>query len=189
MDAFLALDDLQATARHIQLLDRKLETLTNARADSWSQMLAAAARLFRAGQMDRAALIELHASMKHSYGPGFSRVWDEHMPIPSNRVLWFRMDVPNGPMGSFIGTIPIGSANPCPPGGMAVVYVLFDAANEPIYVGSTDAFRDRLRVHRKEKPEARQWTAYPCRDRKHAYDVEDRLLKEHKPRMNKRAAR
>lgn len=189
MDAFLAFDDLQSTAQHIELLDRKLEKLSRARTDAWAQMLTAAARMYRFGQIDEADLIRLYDSMKASHGPGFSRVWDEHMPILAKRVKWCRMDIPNGPVGSWLGEAPLRVGEPAPPRGIAVVYVLFDCGNEPVYVGSTDDFRTRLRVHLSEKPGVCRWAAYPCRDREHAYEVEDRVLKECKPRMNKKASR
>ena len=189
MDAFLTVEELRATAQHIELLDRKLEKLARARADSWSQMLTRAAQMFRASEIDERELIRLYNAMKGSFGSGFSRVWDQHMPIPANRVKWCRRDTPNGPMGSWVGEIPLAATDPAPPYGASVVYVLFDGLNDPVYVGSTEAFRTRLGAHQKEKPDACRWAAYPCRDRDHAYEVEDRLLKQHKPRMNKRAAR
>lgn len=188
MEAFLELEELHATARHIELVSAKLEKLTRAHADSWSQVLTAAARMYNNEQLTEAHLVRFFDDMKANYGPGFTAVWNAHMPIPASRVPWCRRDVPNGPLGSWVGEIPVGEG-PCPPAGVAVVYVLFDGANEPVYVGSTDDFRGRMGQHRKSKPEAVRWTAYRCRDREHAYEVEVQLLRQHMPRMNKRAGR
>jgi predicted GIY-YIG superfamily endonuclease len=68
------------------------------------------------------------------------------------------------------------------------VYVLFDAAGEPCYIGSTQNFRERARVHRTGIAYER-WVAYPCTDREAAYELETRLLKEHKPYRNKKRGR
>lgn len=189
MEAFLDVNELQATARHIELIDAKIEKLSSLRAESWTQLLTAAHRMYRSRRFTEADLLRLFDSMKASYGPGFTAVWNEHMPIQANRMPRWRIDLPNGPGESWLGEIPIGSNSPSPPFGVAVVYVLFDGANEPVYVGSTDAFRARISSHRREKPEARRWTAHRCRDREHAFQVEDRLLREHMPRMNKRRGR
>lgn len=189
MEAFLEHDSLRATAQHIGLLDAKIEKLSRARSDSWAQLLTAAARLYAAGETDEFDLVALYDSMKTSYGAGFSVVWDQHLPVEAGRMQFIRMSAPNGPMGSWAGEVPLGPRDPAPPTGIAVVYVLFDAANDPIYVGSTGKFRQRLSSHRKEKSGIRRWAAYRCRSREHAYELEDQLLKQHKPRMNRKASR
>lgn len=86
-------------------------------------------------------------------------------------------------------SVELGVMEPAPPVGVSVVYVLFDVWNEPAYVGSTQDFRVRLAVHRKEKPGLLTWTAFPCADREAAYVLENRLLKEYKPHLNKKASR
>lgn len=189
MESFLDLPALAATAQHIDLLDNKIEKLMRARTDSWAQLLTAAARMYRAGELGEDELFQLHNRMRESFGPGFSAVWDQNMPITARRIRQASLNSPNGPNGSWQGWLPIGEGRPAPPTGMSVVYVLFDAANVPIYVGSTHSFRTRVKAHRREKPEAHSWTAYRCRDREHAYQLEEQLLAEHKPRLNKKSSR
>jgi predicted GIY-YIG superfamily endonuclease len=191
MDAFLANDAFHATAHHIGLLDSKIDRLTRLRAAAWDQMLSSAARMFKADEIDFFDLVDLYDSMRTGYGPGFSVAWDRNMPVQiQSRLIRMRiMNVPNGPNGTWVGemSLPDGTSTPSP--GVSVVYVLFDEQNDPVYVGSTENLRTRLRFHAWDKPETRRWTAHPCRDREHAYQLEVQLLKQHKPRMNKRAGR
>ncbi|MBL1120211.1 GIY-YIG nuclease family protein [Streptomyces sp. 110] len=72
---------------------------------------------------------------------------------------------------------------------MGVVYALFDARNDPCYLGSTDQFRTRIGKHVKDGKVFTSWQAYPCPDREAAYVLEDRLLKERLPSLNKKASR
>lgn len=71
-----------------------------------------------------------------------------------------------------------------PPTGQAVAYVLYDGL-EPVYIGSTGHFSARLARHRRDKTFDR-WTAYPCADREAAYLLEDQLLAERFPPLNRR---
>lgn len=92
---------------------------------------------------------------------------------------------PNGPGGHYwTGTAPIGPRDPRPPRGKSVVYVLYDAMNEPIYVGSTEKFHTRLTTHIREGKPVVRWMAYPCADREKAYELEQELLDEFKLPLN-----
>ena len=193
METFLSVPPLHATASHIATIQAKLATLTRAKHDAWEQLLVATARLYAAGDLGARDLLTLLDEMRHGYGPGFTRVWDANMPIQSNRLRWVaereEFNSPTGPFRTWEGEFPTHSWKFMPALGVPVVYVLYDSAREPIYVGSTEQFRLRMRVHQRTKPEATFWRAQLCDSREHAYEMEDRLLKEHKPRLNKKAAR
>ncbi len=115
--------------------------------------------------------------------------WDEIVGTPWKRVAQFAKRLPNGPEGSWTGEYPIAAGAPSPLSGAAVVYVLFDEANAPCYVGSTHTFRARLRRHEKDGKRFVRWQAHPCDDRDHAYRLEDRLLRQHMPYLNRKASR
>lgn len=69
-----------------------------------------------------------------------------------------------------------------------VVYVLFDEEGNLCYIGSTGDFPTRIREHMKTKSFTR-WTAYECETREGAYELEDKLIKSHKPYLNSRMGR
>lgn len=193
MKRFTIVPELQATAHHIAAVQAKLDALEAAKGDSWSQILTRAADLYRRGRLTEVDLYGLLSDMRDSFGSGFGKVWDAHIPVSWRRIQTaverLQRITPNGPEGSWHGTFPIGPNDPYPPYGMPVVYVLFDGTNEPVYVGSTEGFRSRMAPHVREKPGLTRWAAYPCRDREHAYEVEDRVLREHLPHLNRKASR
>jgi hypothetical protein len=73
-----------------------------------------------------------------------------------------------------------------PDRGVSVAYVLFDAAGECCYAGSTKFFPDRLTQHARGGKAFAGWVAYPCRDREAAYALERVLLAERQPYLNKK---
>lgn len=198
----LDVDELAATAQHIENLNRKINALNAARVASWNQLLTAMGRVFDDGEIDGEGLYKLLYAMADSYGAGYTRVWDRNAPVLARHVVGqarsrdARTEAearnrPNGPHGTWNGALPLPVAehSPLPIKGIAVVYVLYDAENEPVYHGSTDHLRARLRRHEQEKPEAVQWVASRCDDREHAYQVEVANLRQHLPRLNKKASR
>lgn len=82
-----------------------------------------------------------------------------------------------------------GTSFPRPPKGQSVVYVLYNAALEPIYVGSTQDFPERMKAHRRDGKPVAYWRAVPYSTREEAYAAEDAMLREVKPEMNRKAAR
>lgn len=192
METFEALPDLTATAGHIRNVQATLDRLNAVRDESWAQLLTSTARLYRAGALDLEDLAVLSDEMKENYGAGYSKLWAAVMPIAvpklKGRVRGMVRNRPNGPHGTWVGTFPIGDGA-APVIGTSVVYVLFDDRNEPVYVGSTLTFRVRMAEHRKTKGRLSRWIAYPCRDREHAYEMEVDLLRQHKPRMNRKVGR
>lgn len=201
LEAFRAEPELQATASHIVTLQRKLDRLEVLKRDAWAQLLASVYRQYE-DHLCEDDLMDLLDDMGASFGKGYTLFWDQHMPAhlafrkvqaEANRIRQWkahgRAHAPNAPAGTWAGTIPCGADQPTPRRGTAVVYVLFDATNEPAYVGSTEDFRTRMKTHRREKPGLVRWMAYRCTDREAAYVLEDRLLKEHKPRLNRKRGR
>jgi hypothetical protein len=193
MESFIAFEDLRATAGHIDLVQSKLDKLHAVRGDSWAQILTAVARMYRANEVNTTQLQQFHRDMRHSYGPGFSKIWDKHIPVSSNRLHHVaardrRVDAQRG-MQSWSGTFPFGDQN-VPMDTIAVVYVLFDRSNVPAYVGSSEQFKTRAKAHLRTHPDVfAYWTAYRCDDREAAYVLEVRLLRENLPYLNRKASR
>lgn len=96
---------------------------------------------------------------------------------------------PNGPEGTYVGVAPLPGDDVAPLEGTPVVYVLFDEDNEPCYVGSTQNLRARLNAHLTNGKQFVRWQAYPCASREDAYVLEERLLVERMPRLNRRRGR
>lgn len=196
-----ALEPYEATLFHIELIRNKVNKLLAAQIDAERQLLHRAGRDYVAGRLSNAGLVALYHRYRDTVfpededgqrrftvkRPSVSGLWNEAFPITSDKVAYLGMYVPNGPHGSWEGEYPLGYA-PRPPDGQSVVYVLFDEANVPCYVGSTQRFKGRLQAHERDK-KFRRWVAYPCTDREAAYQLEERLLREHKPYLNKKASR
>ncbi len=117
---------------------------------------------------------EIYLRVKPLASQGFHERWQRTMPVAlgafANRGAHLRKRqqraTANGAGGhSWQGVVPILAADPIPPPGLAVVYVLFDATNKPIYVGSTGNFRTRISAHLRGGKLAARWMAYPCADR------------------------
>lgn len=184
------------TLFHLDLIRRKLEKLLSAQLDAERQVLHRIGRDYVAGLLTEDDLHELHQRYRetvvHLTGPGFSKLWDEAIPVQSFTMVnfWLIQRTRPNEAGSWSGESSLKQRAPRPPDGQSVVYVLFDHKNVPCYVGSTDKFKTRIGCHRrdKSKPFVR-WAAYPCADRDAAYQLEDRLLKEHKPYLNRKASR
>jgi len=195
MEEFLRYPELAATAGHLAVVQRKLDLLNRAKQDAWAQVLTATARLYAAGDLRADDLVRLLDEMRTWYGPGFSKTWDRVFTGPvaaksvrhlAGRERRLRRDEA---IRTWEGTFPL-DGQLVPGAGVPVVYVLFDELNEPVYVGSTECFWTRMSGHHiRREHRIDFWVAYRCNDREHAYEVEERLLAEHKPRLNKRTTR
>lgn len=196
----------EATLLHIEMLIRRIDRIINTQIEAEEQLLHRAGRDYAAGRL---TIEDLHALYRryrdtiwrqlpsgpgYYYRPGFLGLWNHNVPIRAEQIAHrARQSIsnprwqPNGPEGSWAGDYPIGNGSR-PPDGQNVVYVLFDAQNTPCYVGSTKDFKTRLKVHARTKKFVR-WAAYPCADREAAYLLEERLLAEHKPYLNRRITR
>lgn len=182
------------TLLHIELIARKRKKLLDAQIDAERQVLHRIGRDYVAGNLTVVDLVELYRRYRdvvaYDDRPGYSSLWDEAIPEHhsrmSNLVRSADLTIPNAGTG-WAGEWPLGS-NPRPPDGQSVVYVLFDEANVPCYVGSTAHFKTRLQKHRPKK-KFNRWMAYPCDDREGAYLLEEKLLAEHKPYLNQKVWR
>lgn len=177
-----------ATLQHIEKLHARAQTLEALRVDAEEQLLHRVGAAYDAGQISAAELTEIYERYKMLSLVGRAQRWNEAISVTWHRMpnLW-RWE-PNGPAGTWVGPWPIEDTDPTPPPGSFIVYVLFDATNEPIYVGSTGDFRIRLKQHAKKKPFV-NWQAYAVEDRESAYELEVRLLRERLPLLNKRVGR
>jgi predicted GIY-YIG superfamily endonuclease len=180
---------MSSTLQHIQLIQQKEARLAEARRDALAQVLHRIGSDYRTGQLTQAQLYTALMQIRGIEMSGRMAMWDEIVGVPWKRIQHLGKQLPNGPEDSWIGEYPFHPETIAPVSGIAVVYVLFDDTNEPCYVGSTDKFRTRLNNHSRDGKQFVHWQAHPCRDREHAYQVEDRLLKRHKPRLNQKAGR
>lgn len=183
----------QATLQHVGLVARKRMILEEAQLAGEEAFCVAVARAYDTGAIGVNELIEAYTEYR-SYGiSGFARRWDEVVPVTAHAIngLRYRLKAgPNGPFGSWEGEGDrIEREQTRPPNGLSVVYVLYDGHLDPCYVGSTNQFTGRLSGHRNAGKVFSSWRAFPCNDRDDAYSVEDRLLKEYLPYLNKRAGR
>ena len=178
-----------ATLQHIGNLNDRATKLMALRIEAEEQLLHRLAGAWLAGDLGAAELVEIHRRYKQLGFPGRMTRWNEAMPVPWNRVRYLTRWIPNGPEGTWLGPWPTGADDPVPPPKAFVVYVLFAASNEPIYVGSTGNFHTRLHRHAVEGKPFVHWQAYPAADREAAYRLEDRVLREQLPALNKRAGR
>jgi hypothetical protein len=90
--------------------------------------------------------------------------------------------------GTWSGPWPMVFETNYPPHLKPVVYFLYESPKDPVYIGSTDDFRGRLISHQRTKRWIR-WRALPCDTRDAAYELEDELIAEYRPVLNRRMAR
>lgn len=178
-----------ATLQHVEMLHKRQQKLVAMRDEAEHQMLHRLGIDYRAGHVSDSQLAAVFQRLKQLEIPGRSTRWDAHIPHD-----WAAMGdlfrwKPNGPNGTFVGEWPLHPRAVAPRGGKSVVYVLFDASNEPCYVGSSCNLRQRLKAHARDGKVFTSWQAYPCRDREHAYELEVQLLRERMPRLNRKAGR
>lgn len=180
---------VEATLQHIRLIQEKEQRLAEARKGALAQALHRIGSDYRTGRITQHQLCTALVAIRGLEMSGRMNAWDEIVGVPWKRVWQIAKQLPNGPEGSWVGEYPIPADGPRPICGVSVVYVLFDETNEPVYVGSTEKLSPRLTAHQKDGKRFVRWQAHPCRDRDHAYRLEDRLLKQHKPRLNRKASR
>lgn len=180
---------LAASLQHIALLAERETRLAGARQEAQDQMLHRIGSAHRCGEIDDRQLCDAFAIFTAARTSRRMLDWDAHVDIPWRKMLHLGRHLPNGPEGTWTGSWPLDDGAPTPRQSQAVVYVLFGADNEPCYVGSTDDFRPRMSRHAKDGKQFVNWQAHPCQDRDHAYRLEDRLLKQYKPYLNRKASR
>lgn len=180
-----------STLQHIELLHGKQCKLRDAQVEAEEQVLHRLAADYKAGVLEMEDLYRFYLRFRLVAVEGWTHRWDWVMPITASKVRGeaerYLRDLPS-PDGTWSGTYPLGGQG-APPDYTSVIYVLFDPKNVPCYVGSTYRFRTRLKWHRKKGKDFDRWLAYRCDDREAAYQLEERLLREHLPYLNKKAFR
>jgi predicted GIY-YIG superfamily endonuclease len=182
------------TLQHIELIRGKIARLKQAQEEAEEQVIQRAASDYRAGRLGIEDLQALYLSIKQRTVGGILFRWNRHMPDEA-AVQTIRHTVKRlrrhqaDPDGVWRGSYPLDPSSRFPASGTSVVYVLFDKANDPCYVGSTSGFDGRVKTHHREGKRFVLWMAHPCADREAAYQLEARLLREHKPYLNKKAGR
>jgi predicted GIY-YIG superfamily endonuclease len=181
----------EATIQHMALLSAKVAKLNELRVQAEDQLIARLAADYRAGLIGAAEVYDAFLACKEIKAQGFRDRWNAYMPWELNygSIVWTAVKYAPDDDGNWRGEWPFTDDTRTPPTGANVVYVLFDARNDPCYVGSSEQFRTRLRSHGYSGKKFVRWLAYPCADREAAYELEDRLLKQHQPYLNKRASR
>lgn len=183
-----------STLQHIELLRAKIATLQAAQEQAEDQVIHRAACDYQAGHLSIEELFTLYKWIRERTVGRILTRWNQHMPREAwsqcirhtvNRIHLHRPD----PDGTWRGIYPLDRSVRYPAPGVSVVYVLFDEANDPCYVGSTKDFGTRVDAHRRDGKQFARWMAHPCTDRESAYELEARLLREHLPYLNKRAGR
>ena len=180
---------LQSTVQHIELLYAKEQRLEEARDEAQQQFFYSVGVAYRTGEIGDRELIAIYKRVRAAKVPRSMTYWNASIDMKWQKIGRLEENLPNGPEGSWVGEWPSSQRAPPPIGGIPVVYVLYDATNEPIYVGSTGNFRQRMSQHVSHGKKFVYWQAHRCRDREHAYEVEVRLLGQRLPRLNFRIGR
>lgn len=184
----------EATLQHVSLIHRKLDHLDQARMRAEEQLFYSIRRDHAAGELSDDDLAILRVALDQKLTRPFGRQWDAQVPLRSgaaySRHRYLHKFLPNGPSErSWVGTRRDGDESAVSRPGVAVVYVLYGTDNEPIYLGSSGNLRQRLSAHQNGPLPWVAYLAVECRDRDHAYELEDFLLKTRTPPLNRRAGR
>lgn len=184
-----------ATLDHIGLIADKLHEvqarLGRAKSDSEQQVLHRVAADYASGYLSDRELCVVYDAFRAVSGPGHTTIWNAIVPISATRIQHLKVRhrrEDRCAASSWSGDYPF-DYDATPPNDFSVVYVLFDDKNVPCYVGSTKNFTSRLNAHDRDGKVFARWTAHPCADREAAYLLEEKLLREHKPYLNKRGSR
>lgn len=188
MDVPIYADSLASLAA---LNDRRL-WLTERQEMVSAQIIHRCAVAYRAGEIAAEAMQALYRELRDNNPPGWSKAWAAAgLPCIREVNAFIRraaLDAPNESDGSWSGGNPIVRA-PRPSAGTAVVYLLYDEAGDPVYLGSTASFVARLSAHRHAGKSFAFWRAWPCADREDAYRREEQMLRQALPRLNVKAGR
>ncbi|MEV6297823.1 GIY-YIG nuclease family protein [Actinoplanes sp. NPDC051861] len=193
---------LEGLERAIKGLEDKLDRLKEARKDTLKQIACEVKRQRDKDPADWESprLLKIYEALRAPFlGEAWKSAGLPHLQAMKRDVDRARRYAPNDPdSDGWVGQWevrqeswgPVGNVIGNRPGpGISVVYVLYSADYSPAYCGSTKDFEKRLLAHFKNGKEFVAWRAVPCEDRERAYELEDRLLKEHCPPLNKKASR
>lgn len=193
-------DELAASVQHLELLsesiakiEERLSRLKMARAQTLDQIAVASKRVTH--EWSTVEMLDLYERLNC---PGLFTAWKAAgLPHPSRMRAdseAIRRNASNDPAsGGWVGEFNwheyVVIPGPHPPNWTPVVYVLYAADCTPIYCGSTEHFKQRLKAHAREGKEFVAWRAVRCADREQAYVLEDQLLKQSCPPLNRKASR
>lgn len=194
---------MAASVQHLDLLNASIGTIEArlnrvkaSRTETLMQIAAATKRLMTSGQLDMLSLLALYDELNC---PGLFTAW-KAMGLPhvqrmrAYAAIAERSRPNDAASGGWVGEWnwddPDGPLTDNYPRDLVpVVYVLYAADCTPIYCGSTEHFKQRLKNHHRDGKSFVAWRAIPCADRQQAYDLEDQLLKQSCPPLNRKAGR
>jgi hypothetical protein len=186
---------LRASLDRIRLLREKQAALAAAQIEAENQLLHRAGQMLDAGELDVDGLLSLSAALSPVALAGWTKRWDAAISLEAGllpnlrkHLNYQRRNAPNQPDGTWRGTWPL-NGSPVPVSGVPVVYVLHEADGQPCYTGSSDHLMGRLQAHARDGKPFTWWTASRCADREAAYQLEDQVLRESMPYLNKRRGR
>lgn len=177
--------DLLGSIEHHKLLTRKSRALAAAAEETEEQILHRAGMLHRSGALEMEDLAELYDQTRTSR-PGQYQRWMRLIGVHIATIRHVIGNRPNLTETSWWGLAGLPENAPVPPKGQCVVYVLYDAAWEPCYVGSTQQLRTRLGAHLRDRKAFAYWTAQEAPDRDAAFAMEATALAAQMPPLNKR---
>jgi hypothetical protein len=186
---------IEGSLQHLGLIHAKRQQIEARQVAAEEQVAHRIAVEYRRGSLDRDDVLALYERFRECGSAGFGGRWTAAMPpeLSCDRMRALltsrRFSAPtaaNGSDGSWHGQRLISPDDTRPPHGASVVYVLYDEAWKPCYVGSTQYFRLRMKSHVKDGKAFSFWRAWPCNDRAHAYQREGEMLNEVMPHLNRR---
>jgi predicted GIY-YIG superfamily endonuclease len=192
----IARGGLEATYQHISLLRRKQDLLRASQIAAEEQFLCRIGQLYETRKISEVELAFMYRAYAQFAVSGFLKRWQANISVHPGRIQYILRDLetterhaPNMADGTWRGSWPLDRADRIPMYKTCVVYVLYDPADEPCYVGSTQNLKARLKDHHKDGKPFLRWTASACPDREAAFQLEEKLLAEHKPYLNRKTYR
>lgn len=182
----------ESTAQHIRLIAERRRRLEQAQLEAEEQFVHAIARAYNSGSLSEEELERAYVSVQGSTLSGFAtKRWQQHLAgiVQIRAYLRTQARIAAAQKDTWTGEFPIPNHSELPRDGIDVVYVLFDETRVPCYVGSTGSLGTRLASHARDGKNWSSWQAHRCRDRDHAYDVEEQFLQQYKPYLNKKTTR
>jgi hypothetical protein len=168
---------LRVAVQHIRLLQNKRHTLTDALVGAELQFLAALRRERDAGHTTWRELRDAYATLAAGGLRGLEARWMDAIGISPERVAANAKWEAIGTGEVWKGHWPLHRGERFPPTGRYVVYVLFDADTQPIYVRGTNRCAHQFAGHRLSLKRHPSWMAFACVNRSGADELEARLLR------------
>lgn len=179
-----------ATEQHLDLLVAKRDKLNALIIQAEEQFALSVYREWQSGALTWDDLNDAYEKLRTNGISNFSRRWAA-AGLPKGDQIRRNVRFNPTPQGGYWhGRYPWSTKDTgIPPKEANVVYVLFDDDLNAIYVGSTQQFTNRMRRHYLDGKPFTSWVAHPCDSREHAYELEDRFLKQYKPSLNVKRGR